>query len=199
MLNPQFHFLHEPGDPTLVMLHGTGGNEREMLQFGKALFPKAGYLSPRGKEPEHGMNRWFRRLAEGVFDVPNLVMRTDELADFVATTVPDSRRIAVGFSNGANIAAATLLLRPEAFHGAALLAPMVPLEPESLPDLAGKPVLMVCGEQDPMVPRANALALATMLETAGADLELHWHPGGHNLQQREQYVVAAWLAKQRTS
>lgn len=192
-----FTYLHEPGDPTLVLLHGTGGNERDMLEFGKALLPKAGYLAPLGNEPENGMSRWFRRLREGVFDEPNLIFRTHELADFVEEAVPEGRRIAVGLSNGANVAAAALLLRPEAFHAAALLAPMVPLEPEALPDLAGRPVLMVCGEQDPLVPRTNALALAAMLETAGAQLEVHWHPGGHGLGQREQYVVAAWLARVR--
>lgn len=190
-----FAHIHEPGDPTLVMLHGTGGDEREMAAFGRRLSASAGILSPRGQEPERGMNRWFRRLAEGVFDEENLRTRTEELADFVVATVPDAKRIAVGFSNGANIAAAALLLRPEAFDGAALLAPMVPLSPELLPDLAGKPILMVCGENDPMVPRANALALATMFETAGADLTLHWHAGGHGLSETEMNVTAAWIAK----
>ncbi len=197
MSDAKFIYLHEPGDPTLVMLHGTGGNEREMLGLGKQLLPGVGYLSPRGKEPEAGMNRWFRRLAEGVFDEPNLIERTNELADFVEETLPDKRRIAVGFSNGANIAAAALLLRPESFHAAALLATMVPLSPDSLPDLAGKPILMVCGERDPIVPRSNAQALATMFETAGADLTLHWHPGGHNLSGVDWNVVAAWLARNR--
>ena len=104
-----FVFLQEPGDPTLVMLHGTGGDERDMMQFGRSLRSEGmGLLSPRGKEPERGMNRWFRRLAEGVFDLDNLAMRADELADFVVEKVP-GRRVAVGFSNGANVAAAILL------------------------------------------------------------------------------------------
>lgn len=189
--------MKEPGDPTLVMLHGTGGNEVEMLAFGKGLIGGVGYFSPRGQEPEYGQNRWFRRLQEGVFDEPNLIERTDELADFVQSELPDVRRIAVGFSNGANIAAAALLLRPEAFDAAVLLAPMVPIQPDSLPMLEGKPILMVCGERDPIVPRANAQALATMLEMAGADLTLHWHPGGHSFGPTERNIVAAWLAGQK--
>lgn len=187
--------IHEPGDPTLVMLHGTGGNEVEFLEFGRRLSKRTGFLSLRGKEPERGMNRWFRRHAEGVFDVDNLKMRAMELGSYVVETLPDSRRIAVGFSNGANIAAATLFLQPVAFHAAVLLAPMVPFEPEQLPDFEGKPILMVCGENDPLVPRMNAMALASMFETAGADLTLHWHPGGHSFGQTEMNIASAWIAK----
>jgi phospholipase/carboxylesterase len=187
--------LHEPGDPTLVLLHGTGGDERDMLEFGRRLSRRTGYLSLRGKEPEGPANRWFRRHAEGVFDEANLKMRAEELADYVIQRLPDTRRIAVGFSNGANIAAAVLLLRPEAFDAAVLLAPMVPFSPDSLPDLGGKPILMVCGEQDPMVPRMNAQSLAMMYETAGAALDLHWHPGGHGLTATEINVASAWIAR----
>jgi predicted esterase len=194
----EFIHLHEPGDPTLVLLHGTGGDEREMLEFGRQLSKRTGYLSLRGTEPEGRVNRWFRRFAEGVFDEENLKTRAEELADFVVATLPANRRIAVGFSNGANIGAAVLLLRPDAFDGAVLLAPMVPLQPETLPDLAGKPILMVCGEHDPIVPRMNALALAPMFETAGAAVDLHWHPGGHGLSQTELNVASAWIAKQLT-
>ncbi|CAN5604568.1 alpha/beta hydrolase [soil metagenome] len=192
-----FIYLRESGDPTLVLLHGTGGDENEMLAFGKGLLSGVGYLSLRGKEPEHGQNRWFRRLQEGVFDEPNLIVRTHELADFVESTLVGVKRVAVGFSNGANIAASSLLLRPEAFDAAVLLAPMVPLQPESLPMLEGKPILMVCGERDPIVPRSNAQALATMFETAGADLTLHWHPGGHSFGPQERNVVSSWLATRK--
>jgi len=188
--------IHEPGDPTLVMLHGTGGDERQMLDFGKRLSKRTGYLSLRGKEPEMGVNRWFRRFGEGVFDEPNLLMRADELASHLVEKLPTERRVAVGFSNGANIAAAVMLLRPEALHGALLMAPMVPFQPDTLPDLDGKPILMICGEQDPIVPRTNAMALASMFETAGADLNLHWHSGGHNPGPTELNIAAAWIAKQ---
>ncbi|MGV3614621.1 MAG: alpha/beta hydrolase [Fimbriimonas sp.] len=187
--------IHEPGDPTLVMLHGTGGDEQGMLEFGKRLSKRTGYLALRGKEPEGSVNRWFRRFGEGVFDEPNLKMRAEELADYVMARLPNERRVAVGFSNGANIAAAALLLRPEAFDAAVLLAPMVPFSPDSLPDLSGKPILMVCGEQDPIVPMANAQTLATMFEASGAALDLHWHPGGHGLSATEMNVASAWLAK----
>jgi phospholipase/carboxylesterase len=191
----EFVNVREPGDPTLVMLHGTGGDEHDMVAFGHRLLSRAGVLSLRGKEPEYGSNRWFQRLAEGVFDEPNLRLRTDELADYVIRELPEVRRIAVGFSNGANIAAASLLLRPEAFHGAVLFAPMVPIQPHALPDLASKPILMVCGERDPMVPRFNAQSLATMFQTAGADLEVVWHPGGHQFGPTEVNAASAWIAR----
>ena len=178
---PDFIHLSEPGDPTLVMLHGTGGDEADMLAFGERLRrPGMGLLAPRGKEPEGGMNRWFRRKAQGVFDLPNLFERADELADWVEETRP-GRRIAVGFSNGANVAAAVLLRRPEAFSAALLLAPMVPFEPETLPDLMGVRVHMDCGEHDPLVPRENAARLAALLSKAGARVSVRWHPRGHTL------------------
>ncbi|MDX2064603.1 MAG: alpha/beta hydrolase [Fimbriimonadaceae bacterium] len=191
-----------PGSPTLVMLHGTGGDEREFLAFGQSLASGVGFLSLRGKEPERGANRWFRRHAEGVFDVPNLIERADELGEYVQQALPDTPRIAVGFSNGANIAAAVLLQQPAAFDAALLLAPMVPYEPTALPDgtlpdLGGKPILMVCGEHDPIVPRSNAQHLATLLATAGADLQIHWHAGGHSPDQTALFVAKAWLARQK--
>ena len=176
-----FIHLHEPGDPTLVMLHGTGGDEEEMMAFGRSLRPGAGLLAPRGKEPERGMNRWFRRRAEGVFDLENLATRADELADFVVEKAPGGRRVAVGFSNGANVAAAILLRRPEVFSAALLLAPMLPFEPSELPDLTGVRVHLDCGERDPLVPKENAARLATMLSRAGARVSVRWHPGGHAL------------------
>ena len=188
------NFIYEPGEPTLVMLHGTGGDEREMLEFGKQLRPGVGYLSVRGNEPERGMNRFFRRMAEGVFDEPNLKMRTEELASFVIEKVPTGKRIAVGFSNGANIAAAALLLRPEAFDGAALLAAMVPLTPDALPELSGKEILLVSGRQDPMVPMENANRLAAMLRDSGAIVDHFVHGGGHGLDQASFTKTADWLA-----
>ena len=195
-MNPgEFISLREEGNPTLVLLHGTGGDENDMIGLGARLSKTAGKLSIRGKEPENGVNRWFRRFGEGVFDEPNLRMRALELADFVVRTLPDKKRIAVGFSNGANIAAAVLLLEPDAFDAAILMAPMVPLQPSEMPDLEGKPILMICGERDHMVPRTNALTLATMYETAGAVVDLHWHPGGHMISATELNVAAAWIAR----
>lgn len=188
------HIVQEPGSPTIVALHGTGGDELGALRMARTLAPKRfGVIAVRGNEPEGDLNRFFLRKAEGVFDEPNLLERTDELADWAIKEVPGPR-IALGFSNGANIAAATILRRPEAFDAAVLLAPMVPFTPDDLPDLTGKPVLMVCGERDPIVPLSNAMTLATMLQTAGADLTVHRHPGGHELDTVGARVAASWLA-----
>src|SRR5437588_9417037 len=147
-------FIHEfvPGssERTLLLLHGTGGNERDLIPLGHELDPGAALLSPRGKVLEHGMPRFFRRLAEGVFDLEDLTRRTHELADFVADAATrygfDPRNvIAVGFSNGANIAASLLLLRPETLAAAVLFRPMIPLVPETLPDLSRVPVFIAAG------------------------------------------------------
>src|SRR5262245_10680023 len=141
---------------TLLLLHGTGGNENDLLPVGRAVAPDSALLSPRGRVLEHGMPRFFRRLAEGVFDHEDLVARTHELADFVAESAKhygfdEKRVVAVGFSNGANIAGAMMLLRPETLAGAILLRPMVPFEPESPPDLRGRRVLVAAGKADPIV------------------------------------------------
>ena len=151
--------------PVLLLLHGTGGNEEDLLDLGHSLHPGAALLSPRGKVLENGMPRFFRRLAEGVFDEADLIRRTHELADFVAAAEAEyqlqSRKVvAVGYSNGANIAASLLLLRPETLSGAVLLRAMVPIVPESLPDLAGIPVLLAAGRGDPYVPPEGTNQLA---------------------------------------
>src|SRR5881398_623599 len=138
-------FIHEfvagSSNRTFLLLHGTGGNERDLLPVGRELDPTASLLSPRGKVLENGMPRYFRRLAEGVFDLEDLKKRTHELADFVVSAVAHYKidienMIAVGYSNGANIAASLLLLRPEIFPAAVLFRAMVPLVPETQPDLS---------------------------------------------------------------
>src|ERR1700693_6385261 len=152
-------FIHKfvPGTSgrTLILLHGTGGTESDLIDLGRGLDPEAALLSPRGKVLEDGMPRFFHRLAEGVFDTEDVKRRAQELADFVAAarkTYGIANPIALGFSNGANIAAAMLLLRPETLAGAVLLRPMAPLEPATPPDLKGVPVLMLSGGDDPMSP-----------------------------------------------
>jgi predicted esterase len=199
------NFIHRyvPGDanaPVLLLLHGTGGSENDLLDLGRSLLPGASLLSPRGKILEHGMPRFFRRLAEGVFDEPDLIARSHELADFVGAAVQEyglagRKVIALGYSNGANIAASTLLLRPGTLQGAVLLRSMVPLVPEKTPALNGVPVLLASGKTDPIVPVENVERLAKMLREAGAEVDLRWSPAGHQLTSPELAVAKEWLAE----
>ena len=187
-----------PDKPVLLLLHGTGGDENDLLPLGEALLPGAPRLSPRGKVLEQGMPRFFRRLAEGVFDLDDLRRRTVELADFVETAVAayglgQRRPVAVGFSNGANIAAAMLLLRPDVLGGALLIRPMVPLVPEVLPDLAGVPVQINAGQSDHLVPPPQVEALAKLLGDAGATVQVRWIHGGHGLIQEDVETGRAWF------
>jgi predicted esterase len=185
---------------TLVLLHGTGGNENDLIPLGRMLLPETAMLSPRGKVLEGSMPRFFRRLAEGVFDVDDLRARTHELADFVTAAATHYRRdpaqlVAVGFSNGANIAACALLLRPDVFRGAVLLRPMVPLVPERLPDLSRTPVFIGAGRTDPIVPAAQTERLADLLKTCGAPVTVRWQPGGHGLGTADVEAARDWLSE----
>ncbi|MBL8902173.1 MAG: alpha/beta hydrolase [Rhizobiales bacterium] len=194
-------FIHrfEPGTSTaapLLLLHGTGGDETDLLPLGKALAPDRALLSPRGKVLENGMPRYFHRLAEGMFDEQDVIKRANELADFIveagkAYGLP--KPVAVGFSNGANIAAAILLLRPEALSGAILLRAMVPLAKPPQAALAQTPVLIVSGASDPIIPASNAKRLATMLKDANADVTHETLPTGHNLTQNDVTIATKWL------
>lgn len=208
MTAAELGFIHRyvPGESpvTLLLLHGTGGDESDLLPLGQSVAPGWPLLSPRGKVSEHGMPRFFRRLAPGVFDTQDLIHRTHELAGFVAQAahtygLDPGRVVALGFSNGANIAGALLLLRPETLAGAVLLRPMVPLEPPQLPDLTGRPVLILAGRQDPIVPPAESERLAELLGRAGAAVELHWLDGGHGLGAEDLELTRQWLARHRNS
>jgi glyoxalase family protein len=186
--------------PTILLLHGTGGDENDLIPLGSELAPRANLLSPRGKVLEHGMPRFFRRLAEGVFDEEDLKFRTEELAGFVEEAagrygLDPNNLFAVGFSNGANIAASLLLMRPGLLSGAVLFRPMVPFEPEELPDLSGVPVYLGAGEMDQIVPRENTGRLAELLERAGAEVSLNWRPGGHGLEMAEVREAREWLSR----
>jgi phospholipase/carboxylesterase len=188
-----------PDLPTLLLLHGTGGDENDLLPLGRMLLPGAAMLSPRGNVLEQGAPRFFRRLAEGVFDVEDLRRRTGELADFIGAAAERyrfglDRLYAVGFSNGANVAASLLLSRPQTIRGGVLLRSMLPFEPATLPDLRGRGVLMSQGRQDPIVPVANATRLASLFQESGADVELVWQPAGHNLTNGDVTVAQRWLA-----
>jgi phospholipase/carboxylesterase len=190
----------DPAGPVLLLLHGTGGTEDDLLDLGASLRPGAPLLSPRGQVLERGMPRFFRRLAEGVFDEADLILRTNELADFVQGTrerhgLGSRPIVAAGYSNGANIAASLLLLRPEVLAGAILFRAMVPLQPPKLPALAGVPVFLAGGRTDQMIPPENTAQLARLLEGAGAAVSLHWSPGGHQLSAAEVDESRRWLAQ----
>lgn len=185
---------------TLLLLHGTGGDENDLLPLGPLLDPEAAVLSPRGRVLENGMPRFFRRLREGVFDEEDLVRRTHELADFIGRAATlykfDPGQVAaVGFSNGANIAASMLLLRSTTLAEAVLFHPMVPLVPQTPPGLSGTRVLVSAGRLDPIAPPEQAEQLVTMLRKAGAATTLHWQAGGHALGREEVEQAARWLSK----
>jgi phospholipase/carboxylesterase len=197
-------FIHvfERGDdasrPPLLLLHGTGGDERDLLPLGRAVAPGASLLSPRGKVLEGAAPRFFRRLAEGVFDEADLIARTHELADFVGEArerhgLPAP--IALGFSNGANIAASLLLLRPEVLAGAALLRAMPPFREPPRPDLSGKPILLLSGLMDPIMTAAASTALASDFAALGAEVEHRALPAGHGLSQADIARLENWLAQ----
>ena len=194
-----FIYRFEPGAAgarPLLLLHGTGGDEADLLPLGRDVSPGAPLLSPRGPVLEHGMPRFFRRLSEGVFDEADLRRRAEDLADFVAAARARhglAAPVALGFSNGANIAAAMLLLRPEALAGAVLLRAMVPLAQPPAADLAGKPVLILSGAMDPIVPAENAEHLARQLAQAGARVTHRVLPAGHGLSQVDIDLARAWL------
>ncbi len=209
MTHPALDFAHRyvpaPNESTvhpprlLLLLHGTGGDEDDLLPLGRQLDPTAHLLSPRGKIREQGMPRFFRRFAEGQFDEADLIQRTHELADFVAAAtqayaVGPAQVFAVGYSNGANIAASLLLLRPATLAGAILLRAQVPLVPAPLPDLHARPVLLSAGRTDALISPTKASALADLLQAAGASVTLHWAQGGHGLTQAEIPAARAWLA-----
>jgi phospholipase/carboxylesterase len=201
-------FIHayEPGTgessaTTLLLLHGTGGNETDLVPLGRMIAPGATLISPRGKVLENGMPRFFKRLAEGVFDQEDLKARTAELREFItaaeqAYNVEPGSMTAVGYSNGANIAASLLLTYPDALQRAVLLRAMVPFEMEVLPDLSGKSVLISAGKQDQLIPADQTEVLAGMLRDAGADVSLEWLAPGHGLVREDVDRAREWLAGQ---
>jgi len=187
---------------TLLLLHGTGGDENDLIPLGEMLAPDAGFLSPRGTVLERGAARFFRRLAEGVFDLPDLHARTKELVAFVEAAAVQygfdpKQVIAVGFSNGANIAASTLLSSPGTLSSAVLFRPMVPFIPDNPVSLIGTRVFIGAGEGDPIVPAAHSERLAELLQICGADVTLTWQPGGHTLTRADVAAAYDWLEAAR--
>jgi phospholipase/carboxylesterase len=186
---------------SLLLLHGTGGNENDLITIAKMLGSpaNASVLSPRGKVLENDMPRFFRRLAEGVFDIEDLKFRTHELADFIENaskfySFDLERVIAVGYSNGANIASSLLLLRPEILSAAILFRPMVPFIPDTLPNLISKNILICAGEWDPIVPRQNTEKLLDIFKEAHANVSIFWQKSGHELGQEEILTAKEWLS-----
>jgi predicted esterase len=182
----------------LLLLHGTGGDETSMLSLGIELAPRAAMLSPRGKVLENGKNRFFCRTAEGVFDKDDLIFHTTELANFVreakvAYHIEPTKILAIGYSNGANIAASMLLLHPEVLDGAVLFRPMVPLVPDEMPNLEGKSILIVAGRSDPLVSIDETERLVAILKNCGANVALNWHPGGHEIDKDEIDLIKRWI------
>ena len=201
-MKTQLDFIHEfvPGisSRTLLLLHGTGGNEHDLIPLGRELDPNASLLSPRGTVLENGMPRFFRRLAEGVFDVEDLKQRTNELADFVGRAAQHNNLaadqiVAVGYSNGANIAASMLLLRPEIFRAAILFRAMVPLVPEDLPNLSPVRVWIGSGSEDPIIPTSEAHRLVELLRSAGADVTIRFANATHGLTDADVRTARHWL------
>jgi phospholipase/carboxylesterase len=184
--------------PTLLLLHGTGGDENDLIPLARMVAPGAALLSVRGNVLEHGAPRFFRRLSEGVFDLEDLARRTADLADFVGEAAAQyefaSESVyALGFSNGANIAASVLLSRPEVLTGAVLIRAMVPFEPERRVDLGGRAVLLSQGRMDPLILATGSARLATLLEESGADVTVAWQQASHRLVQGDITSVRDWL------
>jgi len=189
---------------TLLLLHGTGGSEHDLVELGRSLLPGANLLSPRGQVSENGMLRFFRRLAEGVFDLDDLRVRTQGLAEFVRQAAEvygfaPNQVIAVGYSNGANIAASLLLSGTRTLAGAALLHPMVPFEPVELPALSGVRVFVGAGRQDPLVAPKLTERLEELLTKSGADVTTSWQPGGHQLTRAELDSAQQWLSQRNNT
>ncbi|SEF29684.1 phospholipase/carboxylesterase [Amycolatopsis pretoriensis] len=187
-----------PDAPLLLLLHGTGGSPDDLLGLARELSPDSAVLAPAGPVSEHGAARWFRRLAEGVFDHEDVVKRANELADFVVEArekygLGDRRLVAVGFSNGANIAAAVTLLRPEVVREAALFAAMSPVPQPPSHDLSATRVFLVNGERDPMAPLASTEELVRLLRERGADVVTQRHPGGHQITLDGVRAAAKWI------
>jgi phospholipase/carboxylesterase len=198
-------FLPAPHDsvtaPVLLLLHGTGGDENDLIPLGQALLPGAAMLSLRGNVLERGMPRFFRRVAEGVFDEEDLERRTAELGRFLDAArerydLAANKLIAVGYSNGANIAASLLLRDPRHLAAAVLFRAMVPFTPAAVPDLGAVSIFLGAAERDPIIPAGNARRLAGLFESGGARLTLHWHRGGHELGQDDLDAARRWLEGQ---
>jgi len=195
-LEAPYHYVRQLHDPKewVLALHGTGGDEHDLVPLVARVQGRASLLSPRGNVSEQGMARFFRRLAPGVLDEADVARRAQEMEEFVRGQLPVNARLtALGYSNGANLAAAMLLLGSSQLAAAALLRPMLPLVPDRLPDLSEKEVLLIRALQDPVIPAASTDRLIQTLRQAGARLQVHELPGGHELGAADQEILRAWF------
>jgi phospholipase/carboxylesterase len=197
MIDAYLHHAEGPAGARLAfLLHGTGGDERQLLPLGRHLLPGARLVAPRGDVSEGGQARFFRRHAEGVYDMADLARATGRMAGFVAAHVAasaPSEVVAIGYSNGANILASTLLARPDLFHRVVLMHPLIPFRPPQAPVIAAR-ILITAGERDPICPPDLTRALADVFRDRGSAVALHWQPGGHGIDRSEIEAAARFLA-----
>jgi len=188
---------------TLVVLHGTGGDENDLISIGQAIAPGAAIVSPRGNVLENGAPRFFKRLAEGVFDPKEVRSRAEELARFIRAAVvtyrlDPARVFALGYSNGANVASTVIFVEPGILQGAILFRPMLVYEPSERNDLTGSAVFISAGRMDPIVPAASVERLVELFESGHAEVTLKWQLAGHNLVPSEVREAAEWFDLRRT-
>jgi phospholipase/carboxylesterase len=189
-----------PGGPLMFLFHGTGGNENQLLGLALDLLPGTAAISPRGDVSEHGAARFFRRAAEGIYDMEDLATRTRKMSGFVRAHVDAAKPssvIGLGFSNGANILASLLFAEPKLFDAAVLMHPLIPFEPKIEGDLAGKAVLITAGRKDPICPPHLTSRLESHLRALGANVTVEWHEGGHEMRQNELVAARDFLAPYR--
>lgn len=186
-----------PGGPAIFLFHGTGGDEHQFVDLAPQLLPGARRIAVRGDVSESGALRYFKRLAEGRYDMADLARATAKMAGFVAARVAAERpstSVALGYSNGANIIASVQFEAPESFDVAVLMHPMIPFDPAPQPGLKGKKVLITAGRRDPICPAPQTQKLADWFSAQGAEVTLFWHEGGHEIRQEELIAVRDWLA-----
>ena len=196
----EYHFAETKGAqgaPLVFTFHGTGADETQFHGLASQLMPGAHVISPRGDVSEHGMARYFRRKAEGVYDMDDLAQRREKMAGFLQGKIAETgaeRVIALGYSNGANIAAAVAFAHPEIFTDVIAMHPLIPWHPDPQPGLSDTRWLITAGERDPICPAPQTRALLQYLGDQGADVSEHWHPGGHEIVQSELVAIQRFLA-----
>jgi phospholipase/carboxylesterase len=200
---PDLGFVHryipgqDPARPPILLLHGSGGDEHDLIPLAERIAPGHTILSPRGQVNEQGITRFFRRGVDGVWDIDDFKHRTGELAGFLQrarAAYGIGKPVALGYSNGANIAWSLLLKQPGALAGAILLRSMLPFDPRPLPDLRGVPVLLIAAHDDELIPVERAGLLAALLGEAGADVTYEVLPAGHGLTPEDLKLTSEWLA-----